>query len=271
MTFTVLGGDGFIGRSLKSHLTESGYVVFAPSREQLDNSLEVLHHRKLGHLIYCIGLTGDFRQRPLETIDAHVCLLNQVLQKADFSSLTYLSSTRVYARSGETREDGELKVTPDSLDFLYDLSKLTGESACLCGSNRARVVRLSNVYGFDRNSQNFLTSILHEAATKGTVRFWTSPDSEKDYVALADVVRLLPQIAREADFGIYNLASGINTSNQEIGDCLKQLGIEVYFSEKATVWSFPPIDINKVSQHFDPPEKRLTEDLKGLLNQYRGI
>jgi len=33
-----------------------------------------------GHVIYCIGLTADFRQKPFETIEAHVSKLAEVAQ-----------------------------------------------------------------------------------------------------------------------------------------------------------------------------------------------
>ena len=64
----IIGGAGFIGRHLKQRLEELKIDYFNPARgETLD--------RPLGDVVYCIGLTADFRSRPCDTIDAHVCAL----------------------------------------------------------------------------------------------------------------------------------------------------------------------------------------------------
>ena len=271
MKYTVLGGGGFIGQALIHNLSDSGHMVFAPERNVLGTDLKILKNKDLGHLIYCIGLTADFRQKPLDAIEAHVCLLNRLLRVGGFLSLTYLSSTRLYAGSRATKEEVELTARPDSLDSLYNLSKMMGESACLNGSDCARVVRLSNVYGVSPASNNFLMAILYESATAGNVTFRTSPDSAKDYVALSDVVRLLPTIAERGDFGIYNLAGGVNTSNREIADSLRGQKVSVEFAPDAPLWEFPEIDITKISRQFDPPHRRLIEDLPDLFNKVRSM
>ncbi|MES2850099.1 MAG: hypothetical protein V4685_13660, partial [Bacteroidota bacterium] len=90
---TVLGASGFIGSSIMKKLKEQNTQYFAPERN------EVITNRDLGDVIYCIGLTADFRTKPFETVDAHVCKLKQVLNECTFNSLTYLSSSRVYINS----------------------------------------------------------------------------------------------------------------------------------------------------------------------------
>ena len=78
MHYTVLGSSGFIGKHVAEALRCRGYAPFCPGREE-DTS-----RRDLGTVFYCIGLTADFRQRPLETVDAHVCMLNSLLCRATF-------------------------------------------------------------------------------------------------------------------------------------------------------------------------------------------
>lgn len=269
MDFTILGGQGFIGRALGEKLKKLKYSVYAPDRRELESLLCSRPDRDLGHLIYCIGVTADFRRRPLDAVQAHVCLLTRVLQAGGFSSLTYLSSTRVYAYARSTREDAWLWVQPHSLDSLYNVSKLMGESACLQSSQKTRVVRLSHVYGFEPDSENFLASVLQEAALKNKVTIRTSPDSAKDYVSLHDVTDLLPRIAVHGEYDIYNLASGVNMSNQELGHALQELGVEVDFAPGAPEWTFPRIDISRLAREFSPPQGRLASDLPGLLQMYR--
>ena len=84
-TFTVLGASGYIGSRLVAHLRAQGHTVWAPARGDAE-----VFTRPLGHVMYCVGLTADFRTRPFDTVDAHVGLLAEVLRRAQFDSLLYL-------------------------------------------------------------------------------------------------------------------------------------------------------------------------------------
>src|SRR5919197_813364 len=64
---TVLGASGFIGGHLAKHFRALGYECLTPGRNEPS-----LYETDLGDVIYAIGLTADFRQRPLDTIEAHV-------------------------------------------------------------------------------------------------------------------------------------------------------------------------------------------------------
>lgn len=269
MNFTVLGGSGFIGRRLVQYLREGGAPVYAPPRQESGDDLDSVLGHELGHVFYCIGLTADFRQRPFDTVETHVCLLRRLLQYGRFDSLTYLSSTRVYLGAASTREDEILPVQSGNADHLYNLSKLMGESLCLHSGRNARVVRLSNVYGPDFGSGNFLSAVLREAAATGRVLFQTAAASAKDYVALDDVVRWLPEIATRGRERIYNLASGSNVSNQEIAAALEQAGVQVEFASDAPVWTFPVIETARVRTEFGAAQRDLPHDLAGLLDEFR--
>jgi len=107
--FTILGAGGFLGSHLLPRLIQSGYSVSTPAKINSD----VLKARH-GRIIYCIGLTSDFRSRPLETMQAHVCILRDLLEHTEFESLTYLSSTRVYHGASTTIENSSLCVNPVS-------------------------------------------------------------------------------------------------------------------------------------------------------------
>ena len=238
MTATVFGANGFVGRALVSYLRGRGYVV----REVVRGDA-TWQAADLGHAFYCIGLTADFRSRPFETIEAHCGFLKEVLSSARFSSFVYLSSTRVYARASSTDEAAAIPVLSADPDDLYNISKLMGESACLgSGLANARVARLSNVFGEDLESQNFLTSVLSDAAQRKAVHLRTSPQSEKDYVWIGDVVRALEAIALSGGDPITNVAYGRNTTHGEILDAVKTAtGAAVSVAPDAPTIRFPEI------------------------------
>jgi nucleoside-diphosphate-sugar epimerase len=269
VNYTILGATGFVGRHLVSQLRDAGHNVFAPNRVSSDLYVPSLQAQALGNVIYCIGKTADFRQRPLETVHAHVCLLRHVLETCEFDSLTYLSSTRVYRGAGLTREDATLCVSPSNTDDLYNISKLMGESICLSSSRSCRVARLSNVYGADIGSENFLSSVLREAVATGRVILHTSADSAKDYVAIEDVVRWLAMISAYGKCKMYNLAAGQNTSHASLASCLRVLGVEVTFTHDAAIVKFPRIDISCVTDEFGAPQHNILDDFSRLMDSYR--
>lgn len=241
MKATVLGATGFIGRHLVRALTGQGHEVFAPGRDDV-----AILERPLGTVYYCIGLTADFRQRPFDTIDAHVCLLRQILERADYDALVYLSSTRVYAGSDTAEESQTIRVRPDSPDHLYNLSKLMGENLTLSAGRNSRVARLSNVLGPDMGPDNFVGSVLDEATRTGRVRFHTSRDSSKDYVWIDDVVAGLIALAAPEAAPITNIAGGRNVTHGEIADWLRARGVDVEVDADAPTTTFPAIDIARL-------------------------
>ena len=176
--FTVLGGKGFIGSRLVMHLRAAGHKCFVPTREEI-----LKLGRELGHVIYCIGLTADFRHRTFDTMEVHVGLLSSFLRRSEYESFLYLSSARIYQSCALGEETAVVTVNPANPSDLYNISKLAGESLCLTLERpNVRVARLSNVYSPDLHSENFLTSVITDAVRKRHVRLRTSRDSEKDYV-----------------------------------------------------------------------------------------
>lgn len=267
MKFTVFGGAGFVGRHLVTHLRERGYEVTAPVRGALVHSEE-----NLGHVIYAIGLTANFRSRPHDTVEAHVGLLSTLLQSSRFDSWLYLSSTRVYASLAPTdsaKEDAKISIAP-SADSLYDLSKLLGEALCLTQASPAvRVARLSNVYGPGQGKATFLASVIRELRETNSVTIHESPTSCKDYVDIDDVVPLLENIAISGRQRLYNVASGQSVCHAELARELAALtGAHISFAPGAPERIFPTVDIAAVTTEFHYLPMKLKDRLSGLLSTY---
>jgi nucleoside-diphosphate-sugar epimerase len=264
--FTVLGAGGRIGRALVAALRpacpvqavdRAGLAAFLASR------------RAAGHIINCIGLTGDFRSRPLATADAHVGVTAQVLARGQFSSFLYLSSTRVYARVTTTREDARLVAEPADPSDVYNLTKLAGEALCLADPRpTVRVVRLSNVVHADPDPDTFLGQLLLEGQATGRVRLRQGPGSAKDYVSIDGVVALLPRIAAAGRHRLYNLAAGRNTTHAAIAAWLRaSYGWDVGFDPNAPDVIFPTIDTARLATEFP---FALSDPLPGLATMPAG-
>lgn len=249
MNFTVFGGAGFIGRHLVEHLKVLGYQVTVPERGETLNKEQCL-----GHVIYAIGMTGDFRGRPFDTIDAHVSFLSSLLRHYKYQSFLYLSSTRIYSGLNTDVLATELVPVPlsSSPDALYDLSKMLGESLCLSITNpKVRVARLSNVFGIGQSKHTFLGSILSSIKSEHRVEINEAPESCKDYVWVEDVVAVLVQVALSGLYRIYNVASGECTTHAVLAKKMAEvLRCEITFNPYCNARIFPRIDVSRVKSEF---------------------
>ncbi|MCC7305689.1 MAG: SDR family oxidoreductase [Alphaproteobacteria bacterium] len=259
--FTVAGSTGFIGGALVRHLRAKGYEVQTPQRG------ESLNGKKCGHVIYAIGMTGNFRERLQETVDAHVNVLQRLMEGAEYDSWLYLSSARVYQHSPSSAEDADICIKPGA-DAVYDLSKLLGESICLA-QPRTKIARLSNVYGAGQSGHTFLGSILRDLKKDGKAVFRESPGSSKDYVAIEDVVNLLELISTRGKEQIYNVASGQAVTHGALAEAIGKCGYSADFAPSAPTRSLPPVDIARIHKEFGIKPRSILEDLPRLL-QDRG-
>jgi nucleoside-diphosphate-sugar epimerase len=264
--FVVLGSGGWIGSALVEELRLQGRSVLAVNRHALQSWLA--EKRFSGIIIYAIGLTADFRRRPYETVNAHVSLLNKVLQQEEVSRLLLLSSTRVYARSNVTTESAPLPCLSSDPSDLYNLSKLLGESLVLQDPRPGmKVVRLSNVVGPGQPASTFVGALLEEGSATGMVTIQQPADTSKNYVALTDVVRLLPLIADRGQHRLYNLGSVRNTSHAEVAAWLERQGARVRFASGEAAsngLSFPPLAIDRLAAEFEPPGDPFWQTLPNL-------
>jgi nucleoside-diphosphate-sugar epimerase len=256
---TVLGGGGFIGGHLVRHLERLGIEHQAPPRG------EPIAGRELGKIVYCIGLTADFRQRPHDAIDAHVCELLEVVRGCSFESLLYLSSARVYLRSAApAREDDALRFEPLDFEDLFNLSKAMGESIVLALGERGRVARPSNVYGPGQH-RTFLAMLLEEAR-QGSILLQSALRSQKDYVHVADVVDLLAKIALGGRERIYNVASGVSVTSGALVEAIAQAtGCSIGVLPDAPAVVFPRIDIERARSEFGFAPSFILDDLPSLI------
>ncbi len=79
----------------------------------------------------------------------------------------------------------------------------------------------------------------------------SSLESERDYIHIDDVVKLIPDIIHKGKENIYNIASGRNIKNKEIVDEIsKMTGCEIEVEENSPIYSSPNISIDKIKSEF---------------------
>ena len=257
---TVLGARGFIGSHLVAHLGRCGLAYRAPERGT------PLEGCELGHVIDCVGITGDHVDRPLEIIEAHVGRVAALLRSASFDSFLYLSSTRLYLHaSGPAREEDALLFDPADAGYLYNLSKAAGEALVLSLGEKGRIVRLATIYGPGQR-HTFLATILEEAKAQGVIPLRSALESQRDYLSVEDAVGLIVKIALGGRHRLYNVASGVEVAHAQIVDLLAKLcGWRVEVAADALVVRPPPIDISRIRDEFDFRPRNLFDILPTLV------
>jgi nucleoside-diphosphate-sugar epimerase len=267
--FTVLGAGGFIGRHLVGHLRRSGHEVLAPERGD-----PAVHERDLGHVVYCIGLTTDFAANPMDTAEAHVCVLLPLLRRARFARLVYLSSIRLYdGLASGADETTALSLSPSVARHVYDLSKALGEALTHHGIGSGVVARLANVYDDALRKDDFLCNTVQRALAGGTLEVDSRPEIGRDYIHADDAVRALEAIALGAREPVYNVASGAIFTNGDLAALLeREAGCRLVFRGSGPPRLPPAIDVSRLARDFDlradPPALRLPAILRALMRPH---
>lgn len=258
MKYTVIGGQGFIGSRVSQTLRQRGHTVEVPHRTMPLAGLD------LGQVVWCAGLTSDFRTRPLETMEAHVCALVRLLSEAHFDKLIYLSSARVYRDSTHGAESTGVTVNSAVADDFYNISKLAGEAVTLHSKQgRGCVLRLSNVFGAGGHANDFIHAVSSEARDTGQVHFQGARNVARDFIPIEDASELIATIAESGLRPIYNVASGTQVSNQDVADLLRHAGIASSFSDEAA--SFPHLNVEPLKEDFGYAPDRIKEKLGAFL------
>ena len=249
--YTVVGAGGFVGSRLCAHLEAAGHEVRRTGRA------DPLPEGPLGRVLWCAGVTRDFRERPFDTVRAHVCDLAGLLEDGDFERLVYLSSTRVY-RAAE--------------HDLYNASKLLGESLCLAsGRAGVRVARLATVCAAASDSPDVVSELARAAVRTGTVTLRSDPASARDYILLDDAVPALAALADAGGAPVYDVASGRNVTNRELAAWLTELtGCAVETAPGAEHVSYPPIDVSAAAADLGLRPRELRSELPAIVAAQRG-
>jgi nucleoside-diphosphate-sugar epimerase len=133
-----------------------------------------------------------------------------------------------------------------------------------------KIVRLSNVYGPDFTSQNFLSSIIRDALLRSEVTVHSSPDSEKDYISIDDAVEGILRIALEGNHRLYNLASGTNVSNRQLIEKIREsTNCQITFGPNASKRNSPIIGIDRMRSEFDFQPSSVLQDLAKVIDAYK--
>jgi len=265
-SYTVIGGNGFIGSEVSKKLIDNGHSVFIPDRDD-----SRLFTKELGIVIFCAG-AGDCKNDPFNVFKANSLLLAAMLEKSDFKKMVYISSTRLYMGQEETKENSDLTVLANDNRRLFNLTKLLSEELCLLSNKNVVIVRPSNVYGLALNSPLFLPAITRNAINNKRVDMYVTPEYAKDYLSIHDLVSAVCQLSEKDDLmhNIYNIASGINTSAKAIANVLeRETGCAINWVQGSVDEYFPVNDISTLTNEIQFSPRNVLDDMKIMIDDFK--
>ncbi|MBF0266776.1 MAG: NAD-dependent epimerase/dehydratase family protein [Gammaproteobacteria bacterium] len=254
----ILGGSGFIGRSLIDRLISKGrhvYVIsskahslptnknlYALSGSMDDKKLlkKSLPHCKTVFHLASKTTPGTFINQPSYEVINNILPTTrflEFLQNYKDVDLIYLSSGGVlYGNPEKTPVEESAPLNPVS---YYSSGKIAIEafvkSYCQKSNNNAVILRPSNIYGPGQLFQpgfGVIPSIFHHILNTKEFSIWGDGSNTRDYLFISDFVNLCEELINSPSntgVNVYNVASNQSASINHLCDTIENITHEKLF------------------------------------------
>jgi len=249
----VTGGAGAIGSHLVSNLVAQGHKVtvlddLSSGHKELvpeaidfingsiteDRILEAAFEGRPDVVFHLAALFANQQSVDRPQLDLEVNGLGtlKVLEKCEqfnVQRFIYTSSSCVYGHQDKNlHEEDRLQ----DLDTPYAATKLLGEQYAKIWSQKkefsVKVVRIFNSYGpneFPGKYRNVIPNFIEKALRGESLTILGEGTETRDFTYVSDVIEglLLASTAKEDNFGIYNIGSGVGTKILDLADQINRI------------------------------------------------
>lgn len=265
--YLVLGGNGFIGNNLCKYIADQGEEVFCFDRKKPVNSNPKVHYIQgdffdeeflksmiedfdvIFHAISTIN-PGNSNNKYLSGYGRDLVQTIKLCSwiKGSEKCLVFLSSGgTVYGRQEIQPITEQALSTPIN---HYGNVKLSIENAMrifgLQNSLNVKIARISNPYGPGQDyteGVGFIDAALKRAMNKQVVEIYGNGKIVRDYIYITDVCYYLYHLAQyTGEEIVFNISSGVGTSQNEVIKYISDLGIDVSVQYKA----LRSVDVEKI-------------------------
>ena len=262
-TYTIFGHTGFIGSFFKNKLFKENLIL--PKKGQ------IIFKKNLGHIIYCIG-SDDWLNDSYNSYYANLGYIPEIINKNNYSSFTFLSTSRIYRNLNVAKENSFLAVNPTNLDNYYNIKNICAESFLISQKKKKiKIVRLSNIYGFAPKSTLLIPTLIKNSLSKNAIKIFINKKCKKDFLNIKVACSIILKIIHYGKDQIYNIASGKNISLEKIAKKISKLtNCKIKYINQSKIINEPAININKIQKEFKfRLSSNIIEDLPELITYYK--
>ncbi len=225
----LVGGSGFIGQNFQNLYGRKAELVDVSRKNGAvsEYSSEQLEKALLGCdsvVVFAAKKVVPNEKQTLMLYEDNVKTLENTLMACvnlGIKNIVYLSSRCVYSHGQKSPVNENGEIAPIN---YYGISKYAGELLCHYYNRNfetnIKVLRLSQVIG---NSQNgyMIDAFMKNAAMGKPLSIYGNAVGKRDYIYVKDACRAIwLAIWKYALDGVYNIGSGIGTTNMELANAV---------------------------------------------------
>ncbi len=301
MRCLVTGGAGFIGSHIVEHLLKKGYEVVCYDLVKNNINLDMHHNLELVkgdiedkehvkkvmegvdivfHEAAMVSVVESMKN-PVKAIKVNTIGTFNVLcaaKDSDVRKVILASSAAVYGNSPELPKKEDMPLSPLS---PYAISKLDGEYAARIFYEeyglKTTCLRYFNVYGPRQDPTSPYAAVIpifiNKALKNECLPIYGDGTQTRDFIFVEDVVRANMLVMNKGDGKVFNVASGVATSINQLAEKI----INITESESKVVYKEPRAgdikhslaDITEISRIGFRPEFDLNQGLKVTMEWFR--
>lgn len=268
----VLGGSGFVGSCLTSHLGDRGLPTVALSTRDLDLTSHDAGQRFASLLrpddavVFVSALTPD-KGKDIATMMKNLAMGEQVCAALAVSAcahVVYISSDAVYDDNADPVSERSV-TNPSSYHGLMHLVRERMLSTTLGTKVPLAILRPSLLYGpGDTHNGYGPNRFLRTARSNRAIALFGNGEERRDHVFIDDVSRVAEMVLMHRSTGVLNVATGTSWSFGDVARAIARLvpGTTVESKPRAGAVTHRSFDVGAIGAAF--PGFRLTPLEEGL-------
>ena len=198
----IIGKKSLLGSSLNKHLNKKNFILNLDYKKFIQKKINFINN--FNYIINCTSNQNYIHNRYQKKNDFDLIIANKI-KNIDIK-MVMLSSRKVYKVGVNLKETSILKP-----ECNYSKNKLRTEKALIkILKNRALILRISNVIGFNRKKHNKLhkvfIDIFFENIKKGLI--FKNKNSYKDFISTDKFCEIVEKLIISNTYGIYNVSLG---------------------------------------------------------------
>jgi GDP-L-fucose synthase len=222
MKILVTGSKGFLGGHTCRYMKEKGHVVMGIDKDIFTDGLPNENFDILFHFAAYVGGRKGIDNNLYE-ITKNIELDRITFQWAEkhVGKLIYPSSCAAYPKHLQTQHGTPMRedmAGGETFD-MYGMSKLAAECMLKFANFKSHIMRPFTIYGPGQSMDYPLPAII-ERAKQGECSVWGSGTQVRDWVHIADALKVFEYLMHREDPIVLNIGTGIPLTFKEVAQVI---------------------------------------------------